>query len=85
MLWLFGDPSNNPLPITLPRDDGPFTGEISGTLTAANLIPLPDRGINTFEDAIVNLLRGNTYVNVHTRINTGEVRGQIEEHSHFNF
>ncbi|MEK7323094.1 MAG: CHRD domain-containing protein [Pseudomonadota bacterium] len=86
MLWLFGDSSNNPAGTPLPRDDGPFTGEISGTLTAANLVPQPNLGINTFEDAIANLLRGNTYVNVHTRANPpGEVRGQIDEHSHFNF
>jgi len=86
LLWLFGDSSNNPAGTPLPRDDGPFTGEISGTLTAANLVPQPALGINTFEDAIANLLNGNTYVNVHTTVNPGgEVRGQINRHSHFNF
>lgn len=86
MFWLFGDSSNNPAGTPLPRDDGPFTGEISGMITAANLIPRPDLGINTFEDAIANLVRGNTYVNVHTTANPpGEVRGQIDDHSHFKF
>lgn len=87
ILWLFGDAGSNPLPITLPRDDGPFTGEISGMLTEADLIPQPSLGLNTFEDVIANLMRGNAYVNVHTQDHPpGEVRGQLDDrHSRFNF
>ncbi len=86
ILWLFGDASSNPLPFTLPRDDGPFSGEISGMLTASNLIPQPSLGLNTFEDVIANLMRGNAYVNVHTQAHPpGEVRGQLEGHEHSNF
>ena len=80
ILWLFGDASKNPLPITLPRNDGPFTGEISGVLTAANLIRTPNTGIVNFADAITNILAGNAYVNVHTVANPhGEIRGQVSK------
>jgi len=86
ILWLFGDAASNPLPITLPRDDGPFTGVISGTLAEASLAPQANLGLTTFEDAIQNIVRGNAYVNVHTVANPpGEVRGQLGGHSHFDF
>jgi hypothetical protein len=50
---------------------------ITGTLTAADLSPKPAQGVNTFEDAINNLIAGNTYTNVHTAAFTGgEIRGQ---------
>ena len=50
---------------------------ITGTLTAADLSPKPAQGVNTFADAIANLISGNTYTNVHTAANPGgEVRGQ---------
>jgi len=76
LMWLFGDQSN--APFTLPRDDGPFTGAISGTLTMNELNPNPALGINTFEDAITNIMNGNAYVNLHTTANPpGEIRGQI--------
>lgn len=79
MFWLFGDQSNAPFP--LPRNDGPWTGEISGTLTAANLTAQPALGIVDFDDAVANVLRGNAYVNFHTTANpAGELRGQISRH-----
>lgn len=84
LMWLFGDQSNAPFP--LPRDDGPFTGSISGVLTMTDLNPNPALGINTFEDAIANIMNGNAYVNLHTTANPpGEIRGQIDsmKHSHF--
>jgi hypothetical protein len=50
---------------------------ITGTLTEANLSPKPAQGVNTFADAIANLISGNTYTNVHTAANPGgEIRGQ---------
>lgn len=80
ILWLFGDSASSPNPGNpLPREDGPFTGQISGTLTAANLVPQPGLGLVDFEDAVTNILRGNAYVNVHTVAHPpGEVRGQIK-------
>jgi hypothetical protein len=53
-------------------------GEIIGTLTAAALMPQPAAGVATFADAVAALLRGGTYVNVHTPANaSGEIRGQL--------
>ncbi len=81
LLWLFGDQGN--APFTLPRNDGAWTGEISGVLTASDLAAAPALGIVTFEDAVNNILRGNAYVNFHTVANPpGELRGQIEGHQH---
>ncbi len=79
-LWLFGDSSNNPLPFELPRDDGPFTGMISGELTAADFTPggASALGVDTFEEVVASIMAGNAYVNVHSVRNIpGEVRGQI--------
>lgn len=77
LFWLFADASN--APFTPPRDDGPFTGSISGVLTADDLSPMPGLGVNTFEDAVANIMNGNTYVNLHTTANPGgEIRGQIK-------
>jgi hypothetical protein len=79
ILWLFGDNSNSPIG-PLVRDDGPFTGEILGVLTAADLFPQPSLGLNTFSDAIKNIMAGNAYVNVHTVAHPpGEIRGQIHD------
>ena len=59
--------------------EGTFPGTKSATLTAANLIPRPAQGVNTFADAINKMLTGNAYVNVHTDAHPGgEIRGQIE-------
>ncbi len=79
MLWLYG---NNP---NFPRNDGPFTGSISGVLTETDLALNPDLGINSFADAVANIMNGNAYVNLHTTANPqGDIRGQIhkvEKHS----
>jgi hypothetical protein len=61
---------------------------ITGELTAANLIPRPAQGINSFEDAIFAIASGTTYVNVHSQANGGgEIRGQLcpESVSHNTF
>jgi hypothetical protein len=61
------------------------SGSVAGTLTAANLIPRPATpvvtgvtpAINTFADAVTQIINGNTYTNVHTQTNPGgEIRGQ---------
>ena len=54
-----------------------------GTLTAADLIALPDSpacpgGIATFDQLIAKMRSGDAYVNVHTVVNPGgEMRGQV--------
>ena len=67
-------------PVILPLSNLPAapSGTFSGTLTAANLIPRPAVGINTFSDAIAAIAAGNAYVNLHTaRFPGGEIRGQL--------
>ena len=55
-----------------------------GTLTAGELIPLPDSpecpgGIADFEELIERMQGGGTYANVHTLVNpVGEIRGHID-------
>jgi CHRD domain len=68
-------------PIIFPFLDFP-TGGTSGiystTLTAANLMPDPPDGINTFTDAVNAIAAGDTYFNIHTvAFPGGEIRGQI--------
>ena len=83
LFWLYGDPSLDPLnspvpPSQFPVNDGPFTGQVSGVLTAADFDPDPTQGVRTFEEASQNILAGNTYTNVHTiQYPQGEIRGQI--------
>ncbi len=59
--------------------DSGFAGLRMGRLTAANLIPIPEAGIETFADFLAALRAGDTYVNVHTIAHpAGEIRGQID-------
>lgn len=68
----------------------PFTGKISGVLTAEDLInvpvgygpdqptTLPGYGVHSFEDALAAIRQGNSYVNVHTGKHwLGEIAGNI--------
>jgi len=84
VFWLYADASVNP---NFPRSDGPFSGEMNGVLTVADLVmPTDSEGrvlLSTFEDAIANIMNGNTYVNVHTLARPGgEIRGQLEGSHH---
>jgi hypothetical protein len=51
---------------------------ISGTASAADLVPRADQGIRSWDDFIQALTLGQIYVNVHSSVNPGgEVRGQV--------
>ena len=66
-------------PVVFFLSDMSFTSPLIGTLTAADFIPAPEIGVDTFEDFLDVLFAGDTYMNVHTVTNPpGEVRGQLE-------
>jgi hypothetical protein len=51
---------------------------ISGTATAADLVPRQAQGINSWDDFVQALTLGQIYINVHSAVNPGgEVRGQV--------
>lgn len=83
LFWLYGDPNlapkNSPVPpAQFPVNNGPFTGQISGVLTAENFVSDASQGVSTFDEAVQNILAGNAYTNVHTvQYPQGEIRGQI--------
>ncbi|MDQ2711327.1 MAG: CHRD domain-containing protein [Acidobacteriota bacterium] len=67
-------------PIVLPffMSNMPASDTISGSLTAADLMPDPAGGINTIADVATAIENGNAYVNVHTaQYPAGEIRGQL--------
>jgi hypothetical protein len=58
----------------------PAAGSVSGTITAADVIALPDQGVAASDlNAVLTAMRaGNTYANVHNAQNPGgHIRGQI--------
>lgn len=58
------------------------SGTFGGTLTAADLIPRPAVGINTFADAVAAIQLGTAYYNIHNaNFPGGEIRGQVPEPS----
>jgi len=51
---------------------------ITGSATDATFTLRPDQGIRSADDMFQAILGGNTYVNVHSAVNTGgEIRGQL--------
>ena len=77
----FGTPrcrGSDPLPLPRAFPTGVTSGSYSTTLTAANLMPDPADGINTFADAVNAIEAGHTYFNIHTvAFPGGEIAGQI--------
>jgi len=65
------------VPLFDSRTQGTLKSPLTGTLTALDLAKNADLGVNTFADLVDNMLRGNTYTNVHsTKFPGGEIRGQ---------
>ena len=63
------------------QDLCPLSGTISGTITATDVMAIPEQGIQAGDLAgVIKAIRsGVTYANVHTvNFPTGEIRGQIE-------
>ena len=72
--------SNVGAPVPTPACPGPAGGEVSGTLTADDLIGPASQGVapGEFEEFIDALRKNAAYVNVHTDLHTsGEIRGNI--------
>jgi hypothetical protein len=76
-----GTDENGPVILLLYDDvlEPPFTGSKTGTLTLADLIPRPERGVSTFADAVAAIRQGRTYIHVISTAHPGgEIRGQLE-------
>jgi CHRD domain len=59
-------------------DPCPASGTVTGTITPADVVPVPRQGVLTFDDLVEAIRAGITYANVHTvRSPQGEIRGQI--------
>lgn len=76
--------TNLPLPagVPSPQPCPPFPATIAGTLTAADVIPRPDQGIDAgttgFAEMVKALRAGAAYANVHTTGHpSGEIRGGL--------
>jgi len=81
-IWLC-ETSTNPSPTAgTPTCPGPNSGEVTGTITAAEVIGPAGQGVapGEFEEVLKAMREGVTYANVHSTRNTGgEIRGQISE------
>lgn len=75
----FGSPTERgPIILPLTTNTTATSGELTGTLTSADLTPAATQGINNFQDAINALEADNTYFNIHsTVLPGGEIRGQL--------
>jgi hypothetical protein len=65
----------------------PDSGTVTGTLTAANVIPRANQGIDAgaagFAEILDAIREGAAYVNVHTEtFPSGEIRNQVNGHAH---
>jgi len=81
-VWLC-DTATNPGPAGTPDCGGPTSGDVSGTLTADQVVGPAGQGIaaGEFEELVRAIKSGVTYANVHsTKFGGGEIRGQIRGH-----
>lgn len=74
--------SNSGGPAGTPACPGPAGGEVSGTLTAEDVLGPTAQGVEegAFDEFVDALRKGAAYVNVHTDLwPTGEIRGNIDD------
>jgi hypothetical protein len=88
VLFLCTNLGNAPATVPVPPACPASPGEVSGTLTAANVVAQASQGISTgeFSEVLRAILRGVAYANVHSSPNHGggEIRGQIKvSHGHW--
>ena len=75
-----GAPVSPPAPATPACPPGP-DGTVTGTLTAASVIPRPAQGVNNILDVIEAMRKGVAYANVHTTVSqSGEIRANFHGH-----
>jgi len=86
VLWLCQGTSRAPAAVAATTPECPQEGTVSGTLTAASVIPIATQQIaaNELDEVIAAIRAGNAYVNVHSAPSPGgEIRGQIDaSHDH---
>jgi hypothetical protein len=85
VLFLCTNLANAPASVPTPQLCPPFPATISGTLTAADVVPLPSQGIDAgatgFAEMLNAIRAGAAYVNVHTMLHpSGEVRAVLLGH-----
>ncbi len=81
-VWLCGT-ATNPGPAGTPDCGGPSSGDVMGTITAAQVVGPAGQGIaaEEFEELVHAIKSGVTYANVHsTKVLSGEIRGQIRSY-----
>jgi hypothetical protein len=78
-IWLCGT-ATNPGPAGTPSCGGPNSGEVTGSVSATNVIGPAGQGIaaTEFAEVLKAMRAGATYANVHSTLYPGgEIRGQI--------
>jgi hypothetical protein len=86
VLWLCQGTARAPAAVAANTPECPQEGTVSGTLTAASVIPVATQqiGANELDEVIAAIRAGNAYVNVHSAPSPGgEIRGQVDaDHDH---
>ena len=81
VLWLCNQTASPPAGITPPAcqsNAAATSSTVTGTLTPADLVPVPNQGVATFADVIDAIRNSAAYANIHTTVRpTGEIRGSL--------
>jgi hypothetical protein len=82
VLWLCQGTARAPAQVAATTPECPQAGTVTGTLTAASVVPVATQQIALTElDEVIAAIRaGNAYVNVHSAPSPGgEIRGQLDD------